>query len=131
DLLLDQAPLVDATRSLEKQALRVDRHDDVGRIRLLVDLEEEVAARPREEVIDRLLDLHADVARKVGGRDDPPLDEQLTDAFVGLPCLLHEYFVELLLCDLPVPHEQVAQPVTAVDDARVRDAPLVEVDLAE
>src|SRR5690606_1079237 len=95
------------------------------------DLEEEVAARPREEVIDRLLDLHADVARKVGGRDDPPLDEQLTDAFVGLPCLLHEYFVELLLCDLPVPHEQVAQPVTAVDDARVRDAPLVEVDLAE
>src|SRR4029079_10700959 len=39
--------------------------------------------------------------------------------------------VELALRDRTALHEEVAEPVTPVDDRRVADAPLVEVDVAE
>jgi hypothetical protein len=57
DLLLDQAPLVDAARPFEQQRLGVDRHEEVLLLGLDVALEVERPRGPREQVVDRLFDL--------------------------------------------------------------------------
>src|SRR5690606_25783798 len=124
-------PLVDAACSLEEQALGVDRQPDLRVLRLLVDLEVEAPPRPREERIDRLLDLDADVALELLAGDPPQLDEPFAELLVGVLRLATHRLGELIVADHAVAHQEVAQTVGTVDDRRVRDATALEEDLAE
>ena len=81
DLLLDQAPLVDAPGALQQEVLGVDRHQHGPLLGALVGLELEAPLVPGEEEVDRLLDLDADLA------------------------------LQLLAGDVPAAHQDLAQPV--------------------
>src|SRR2546426_11109076 len=131
DLFLDQAPLVHAAGALEQQRLGVDRDQEVLPLRPDVDLEVEGSLRPGEQVVHRLLDLNAHVALQVGLRDDSHPDEALSQLLVARGGLPVDGRGELLLGDLAVLHEDIAQPVAPVDNRGVADAALVEVDVAE
>ena len=50
-----------------------------ARVGLLTRFEVELASCPREQVADRLFDLHMDVALQLLFSDDAALDEQLTE----------------------------------------------------
>src|SRR5258708_25871238 len=131
DLLLDQAPLVDPPRPLEKQRVRTDRHERVLVIGRDIRLEVERALGPREEEIHRLLDLHLEELLELVARQRPKLDEDLSDLLVATTDLGVDRSVQLLLGDHPVFHEHVAEPVAAIDDRRIRDLSPVEEDVAE
>ena len=96
-----------------------------------VGFEVEGPLRPGEQVVDRFLDLHAHVALELLLCEHVLSDENLAQLLVTLPGLAVNRGVELLLADLLVLDEDVAQPVPAVDDGRVGDTALVEVDVAE
>src|SRR5690606_8448013 len=66
-----------------------------------------------------------------GLRDEVERDEQLADAAVRLARLMFQHLLQLPLREHALAHQDVAQPLAPVDDARVRAAALVEVDLAE
>src|SRR5258708_325210 len=131
NLLLDQAPLVDPPRPLEKQRLRTDRHERVLVIGRDIRLEVERALGPREEEIHRLLDLHLEELLELVARQRPKLDEELSDLLVATTDLGVDRSVQLLLGDHPVFHEHVAEPVAAIDDRRIRDLSPVEEAVAE
>src|SRR5512140_61069 len=131
-LLLDEAPLVDATRAFEQQRLRIDRDEDVVIVGAHVRLEAERPLRPGEEIIDRLLDLHADESVQLLSAEDVLLDENFAQALVALLRRLRiDRSIELALRDDVVFHERVAEPVTPVHDRGVGDAATVEIDVAE
>src|SRR2546427_6292311 len=131
DLLLDQAPLVHPARALEEQRLAVDRNQELLTVGADVRLEVEGALRPGEQVVDRLLDLHAHVALEVRLGDHAHPDQDLTQLLAVLLGLAVDRRLELALGDLAVLHHDVAQPVTPIHDRRVADPPLLEVDVAE
>src|SRR4029077_3322907 len=131
NLLLDQAPLIDPPGTLEEQRLRIDRDQEVLPLRTDVRLEVERALRPREQVEDRLLDLHAHVALEVGLGEHVHRDQHLAELLAMLFGLPLDGGEELLLADPIVFHQDVAQPVAPVDDRSVADAPLLEIDVPE
>src|SRR6266571_2449830 len=131
DLLLDQAPLVHPARALEEQRLGVDRNQEILTLGADVHLEVEGALRPGEQVVDRLLDLHAHVALEVRLGEHAHPDQDLTQLLAVLLGLAVDRRLELALGDLAVLHHDVAQPVAPIHDRRVADPPLLEVDVAE
>src|SRR5207237_4805527 len=131
DLFLDQAPLIHAARSLEQQRLGGDRDEKVLTLGAHVGLEVERPLRPGEQVVDGLLDLHAHVALQIGLRDDRHADQDLAELLAVLLGLAVHGGVELRLRDLGVLDQDVAETIAPVDDRRVADAALVEVDVAE
>ena len=131
DLLLDEVPLVHASRALEQQRLGIDRDEQILFLGMNVGLEVERSLHPGEQEIHRLLDLAAHVLVQLLARQGALLHEQLADALVPMLHLRRDGGVELILRDDAVLHEHVAEPVAPVDDGRVRDAPLLEEDVAE
>ena len=59
------------------------------------------------------------------------LDEQLAESLVATTILQRDGGFELRLRDHAALHEHVAEPVAAIHDRRVADAPVLEVDVAE
>ncbi len=131
DLLLDEAPLVDTTRALEQQRLGVDRHQQILLFGMNFRLEVERPLRPREQVVDGLLDLRADLRVQCIPRHRALRHQQLADTLVALPRLRADGRVELDLRDRPRLEQDVADAIAAIHDRRVRDQSLVEVDIAE
>ncbi len=131
DLLLDQAPLVDATRPLEQERLGVDRDEDVLRVGTDVGLERERPLRPGEEEVDRLLDLVLDVLVQLLAGEEALRDEDLAQLSIRRLPLQRDGGVEFGAGDQPVLHQQVAEPVAPVDDRREGDPPAVKIDVAE
>src|SRR5690606_8648626 len=103
DLLLDQAPLVDAPGALEEQALRIDREQDLRVVRPLVDLEVEAPARPGEERVYRLLGLDPDVVLELFPGQQTFLDQQLAQPTLRGGRLLRDHLLESLVIDNAIP----------------------------
>ena len=131
NLLLDQAPLVDAARALEQQRLRADRHRDVLRIGQHVGLERERALRPREQQVDRFLDLVLEVLVQLLALDVPRRHQQVAEAPLRLGACSAIADSSAARRDESVLDEDVAKPVATIDDGGVRDAPAFEVNRAE
>ena len=131
DLFLDQAPLIHPARAFEQQRFRIDGDKEVLLLGADVSFEVERPLGPCEQIVDRLLDLHAHVALELLLREDALADEDLAQLLVALLGLAVDRGVELFLADLLVLHEDVAEAVAAIDDRRVTDPAFVEIDVSE
>ncbi len=130
DLLLDQAPLVHPPRTLEQQALGVERDEERLVRRQPVRREAERALLPGEQVVDRLLDLQPDEALELAAVDRPGVDEDAAELPLAAAPLLLDRRAELLLRDPAALDQHVAEPVEAVGDGGIADPADIEVDVA-
>ncbi len=129
--LFDQAPLIDAPRPFEEQRLRRDRHQYRLIVRRDVDIEAESALGPGEQEVHRLFDLQPDVVVQLFLGQKAALEQNLAKQLVPRVRLRHHRFAELISGDDSALLEDVAQAVAPIDDARVRDAAAIEIDVAE
>ena len=125
--LPDELPLVVAPHPLHDDPRDVERERDhllVGHVPVH---ELEVALRPEEDVVDRLLGLLLHEAEQVRLGDRVDHDEDPAEEDLRLLLDLHRHF-ELLLRDVAVRDEEVAEVLALVGGGRRGDAAVREVD---
>ena len=123
DLLLDQTPFVHPPGAFEEKEFGIDPNEKVFPLGTNTGLEVEGARRPGEQVVDRLLDLHADVTLELLPGQCAELDEDLSDLVLAVAVLAFDGLLECLRGHPAVPNQDISEAVATVDDRRVDDVP--------
>src|SRR5690606_21668093 len=109
DARLQPRPFVNAPRTLHQQRIDPNLNADPVPLRSVPLLEAEPALRPAHDLVQRLLDLEAQVAPHLLLRHTPHLHENVAEALARVPALQLERAFQLALRDLAGTQQELPQ----------------------
>src|SRR5690606_22529862 len=128
DARLQPRPFVNAPRTLHQQRIDPNLNADPVPLRSVPLLEAEPALRPAHDLVQRLLDLEAQVAPHLLLRHTPHLHENVAEALARVPALQLERAFQLALRDLAGTQQELPQRSPRVPLLAEDDLALLEVD---
>lgn len=131
NLLFDQRPLIDTAGAFKQQRIGTDGEEWRLAPRVLVGLERERTVRPSEQMVDGFLHLLMILSQHRVPRNGAQGEQGVRQFTIVVRRNAGLQTREIVSRDHPQAHETIAQPVTTIDQGRMHDTTVGEVDGAE